>query len=58
MEQSNAFRTDNLMAFADSSNYAKEGEGIPEMLQRKAKEQRELEEKKKQISKKILEGGL
>lgn len=42
----------------DSSNHAKEGEGVPEMLQRLAKEQKESEEKKKQISQKLLKGEL
>ena len=37
-QDNNDYRTDNNMQFGDSSNYAKEGEGVPEMLQRRARE--------------------
>ena len=59
MEESNAYRTDHLMAFSDSSNYAKEGEGPPERQQRLAKEQRLKELAKynaKQIADRMLKG--
>ena len=37
-QDNNAFRTDHLCHFGDSSNSASEGEGVPEMLQRMSKE--------------------
>ena len=52
-QDDNAYRADFLCHFGDSSNYAADGEGIPEMLQRKAKEQKEEEA---ELSKKLLEG--
>jgi hypothetical protein len=61
-QDNNAFRTDFLYHFGDSSNYSHDGanrhEGVLEMLQRLAKEQKESEAREKEISQKLLEGEL
>lgn len=58
-QDNNAYRTDNLCHFGDSSNHAKEGEGVPEQMQRLRKEQQAKEFAKmraKEISQKLLKG--
>lgn len=63
-QDNNDFRTDNLCHFGDSSNYAAEGEGFFEMLQRKAKEEKERQTKElirrrsKEIADRLLKGYL
>lgn len=47
---SNQYRTDNLMHFEDSSNYALEGYGVPELLQLLNKPQKEQDDLKKDLA--------